>query len=56
MKYISKNEIGIDYLEEQEFYVLMQAYRHCSINYPVDVIKAFEDVKQFIRNHELKED
>ncbi len=45
-----------DYLEEQDFYELMQTYRHCPLICISEVIEAFENVKQFIRNHSLKED
>ena len=37
-------------LDEQEFYELMQAYRHAPIERPILVIECFESVKQFIKD------
>ena len=37
------------WLDEQDFYEVMQAYRHTPANYPQDVVAAFECVKDFIR-------
>lgn len=39
------------WLEEQEFYELMQAYRHAKIWDQAAVVAAFEAVKQAIRDH-----
>jgi len=36
-------------LESQEFYELMQAYRHCPIEKQADTVAAFEAVKSFIQ-------
>lgn len=38
-----------DELESQEFYDLMQVYRHTPILYQKSTTKAFEDVKKYIR-------
>lgn len=39
-----------DWLDEQEFYELMQAYRHAPLTDPPGVVQAFEDVKAAIRS------
>ena len=44
---MNKKEV-IKKLNEQEFYELLQQYRHLPIADQEDVIKAFEDIKQFI--------
>ena len=38
-------------LDEQEFYELMQAYRHAPVADQEAVLKAFEAVKQAIRDY-----
>lgn len=40
----------MDNLNEQEFYDLMQNYRHTPITSQGDAIVAFEEVKEFIRD------
>ena len=40
-----------DLLEKEEFYNLMQLYRHCPIMEQKETIKRFEDVKNFIRKN-----
>lgn len=40
-----------DILEDQEFYELMQAYRHIPISEQKETVEAFEAVKNFIRKH-----
>lgn len=40
-----------DPLESQEFYELMQAYRHTSLATQSMVYSRFEEVKDFIRSH-----
>lgn len=39
-----------DALEEQEFYELMQAYRHCPMTDFAGVAEAFEAVKAYVRD------
>lgn len=40
---------NIDNLEDEEFYNLMQIYRHCPIGNLAGVRESYEDVKKFIR-------
>jgi hypothetical protein len=40
-----------DVLESEEFYLLMQAYRHMPVGLCKEVGKAYEDVKAFIREN-----
>lgn len=40
-----------DILEEQEFYDLMQRYRHAPVTNQTVVTEAYEAVKQFIRDN-----
>ena len=40
----------MEWLEEQEFYELMQAYRHAPVTDQSAVVAAFEAVKQIIRD------
>ena len=37
-----------EYLDSEEFFNLMQIYRHTPVRYPAEVIEAFENVKSFI--------
>ena len=41
-----------DWLESQDFYELMQAYRHTPVIYQSRTVSAFEDVKAAIRAHQ----
>jgi len=43
-----KKEEIIKKLNEQEFYELLQLYRHLPITNQKEVIRAFEDIKRFI--------
>jgi len=38
-----------DKFDKQEFYDLMQSYRHASVTHQNNVVKAFEEIKTFIR-------
>lgn len=40
----------MEWLEEREFYELMQAYRHAPVVDQAAVVAAFEAVKQIIRD------
>ena len=40
-----------DKLESQEFYELMQAYRHVPLADQKSVVSAFENIKKFIRKN-----
>lgn len=40
----------MEWLDEQEFYELMQAYRHAPLADQAVAVAAFEAVKQIIRN------
>ena len=40
-----------DALDEEEFYELMQSYRHMPLQEDRAIIKAFEDVKEFVRDY-----
>lgn len=42
-------DVPLDFLEEHEFYELMQQYRHLPLMPQSDVIDAYEAVKAFIR-------
>ncbi len=44
-------EEGKDYLDEEDFYEIMQVYRHVPITDPIAVTRVFEEVKNFIRRH-----
>lgn len=46
----------MQWLEEQEFYELMQAYRHAKIWDQAAVVAAFEAVKLAIRGHQQMQD
>ena len=37
-----------EYLDSEEFYNLMQMYRHTPVSQPADVIEAYENVKSYI--------
>jgi len=41
----------MDILDEEEFYDLMQTYRHAERASQGWVVEAYEDVKKFIRDH-----
>jgi hypothetical protein len=41
----------MDWLDDQEFYEAMQAYRHAPITDPAAVVAAFEAVKAMIREN-----
>ena len=40
-----------DLLEQQEFYELMQTYRHINISNQLGAVYAFEQVKKFIKDN-----
>ncbi len=40
-----------DVLDSQEFYEIMQKYRHSPIGEQQSVVNSFEEVKQWIRNN-----
>lgn len=40
-----------DKLDSQDFYEVMQQYRHCNMDNQEQVIKAFENVKTWIRDN-----
>lgn len=40
-----------DILDSQEFYEVMQQYRHCNMDNQEAVVKAFENVKTWIRDN-----
>ena len=37
-----------EYLDSEEFFNLMQIYRHTPVSQPADVIEAYENVERFI--------
>ena len=41
----------MDILDDQEFYELMQNYRHCDITQQKEVMQRFIIIKDFIREH-----
>lgn len=43
-----------DPLESQEFFDLMQAYRHTSLASQTTVCRRFEEVKDYVRNQVVK--
>jgi hypothetical protein len=43
-----------DILESEQFYNLMQAYRHGNRTDQVKILKAFEEVKKFLRTHQTE--
>ena len=43
-----------DILDQQDFYEVMQTYRHTEITNQLGAVYAFEQVKKFIRNHKDK--
>lgn len=45
-----------DWLEEQDFYELMQIYRHAPLVPQAEVREAFEAVKDYIRKQSTKVD
>ena len=44
-----------NWVEEQDFYELMQSYRHAPLSEQEKVMVAFEAVKKFIREHFTQE-
>ena len=46
-----QKEVKADPLDSQEFYELMQAYRHTPVVKQAETASAFEAVKQFIRHN-----
>ena len=42
-----------DILDSQDFYEVMQQYRHCNMDNQEQVVKAFENVKTWIRDNVL---
>ena len=47
----SINSGNSEVLDSQDFYEIMQRYRHSPISEQHSVIKAFNEVKQFIRDN-----
>lgn len=45
------DQIENDPLESEEFYNLMQTYRHTCVGAQAEVVAVFEDIKTFIRNN-----
>ena len=52
---MNKEETINNILNGEEFYNLMQAYRHSPVAYQRDVTRSFEKVKSFLRKSILKE-
>ena len=52
LEYLEKiNSDNSEVLDSQDFYEVMQRYRHSPISEQHNVIKAFNEVKQFIRDN-----
>jgi hypothetical protein len=52
MKHIKKyEEININILDDEEFYGLMQIYRHTPLTNQKYTIDAFENIKKFINDN-----
>jgi hypothetical protein len=48
--------VRFDFLDEREFYELMQVYRHAPLSPQKRVIEAFEAVKRYIREQVEKDE